>query len=250
MYLGRGIPAAVHAHHAVQVCIPLRGSIRLRGSARMAWREYEAAVIPSGQSHESDVAVDSLATIWLEPAAPEARTLVGAAASGRAIIGFERARVAALLADLRSCLTEGWAPVRARELLERVLRAVAPAATRTVRADRRVAHVRRTIDAQSDRRHSVAELAAGVALSPSRLQHLFSAEVGIPIRRYALWCRLRWATWELARGSSVTRAAHAAGFADAAHLSRTFRRTIGFTPSALLHLKVSRFVQASKPVMR
>jgi len=40
---------------------------------------------------------------------------------------------------------------------------------------------------------------------------------------------------------SITEAAHAAGFADGAHFSRTFRRMMGFTPSdASL---VSRFVQ-------
>jgi AraC-like DNA-binding protein len=37
----------------------------------------------------------------------------------------------------------------------------------------------------------------------------------------------------LLRGDSATAAAHAAGFADAAHLSRTFRRHFGVTPAAM-----------------
>ena len=34
-------------------------------------------------------------------------------------------------------------------------------------------------------------------------------------------------------GASVTRAAHHAGFADGAHMTRTFRRMLGATPSDL-----------------
>jgi AraC-like DNA-binding protein len=40
--------------------------------------------------------------------------------------------------------------------------------------------------------------------------------------------------WELLMaGESLSTAAHAAGFADAAHLSRTSRRMFGFPPSAM-----------------
>jgi AraC-like DNA-binding protein len=37
----------------------------------------------------------------------------------------------------------------------------------------------------------------------------------------------------LGRGVSLTTAAHAAGFADSAHFSRTFRAMLGIAPSAL-----------------
>jgi AraC-like DNA-binding protein len=66
--------------------------------------------------------------------------------------------------------------------------------------------------------------------------------MGLPVRRYLLWLRLRDAVGELARGVSVARAAHAAGFADGPHFSRTFRRMLGFTPSDALRLRPSMFV--------
>src|SRR6266481_5803252 len=41
LYLGPGLPATVLSHHAVQVCIPLSGTVRLRTGARAEWRHYE-----------------------------------------------------------------------------------------------------------------------------------------------------------------------------------------------------------------
>ena len=77
-------------------------------------------------------------------------------------------------------------------------------------------------------------VAASVRLSPSRFLHLFTTSVGVPLRPYVLWLRLQCGARELARGKSVAEAAYAAGFADAAHFTRTFRRMIGATPRQVL----------------
>ena len=61
--------------------------------------------------------------------------------------------------------------------------------------------------------------------------HLFSREMGLPIRRYTLWLRLRDVFLSLAEGCSLTEAAHRAGFADSPHMSRTFRGMFGIPPS-------------------
>ena len=75
---------------------------------------------------------------------------------------------------------------------------------------------------------------AGIAgLSPSRFMHAFTASVGVPVRPYILWLRLQRAACDLMDGASVTSAAHHAGFSDSAHMTRTFRRMLGATPSQL-----------------
>ncbi len=52
-------------------------------------------------------------------------------------------------------------------------------------------------------------------------------------RPYLLWRRFL-KVWELlAQGESLSAAAHAAGFADAAHLSRTSKQMFGFPPSSM-----------------
>jgi len=78
---------------------------------------------------------------------------------------------------------------------------------------------------------SIAGLAAHVQLSPSRLRHLFQAQVGVSFSRYRVWQRLMAAVRASASGATLTEAAHAAGFADSAHLSRTYRATFGLKPS-------------------
>lgn len=86
-------------------------------------------------------------------------------------------------------------------------------------------------------------LAKLAGLSPSRLMHVFTASTGVPLRVYLLWLRLQRAAGALSAGLNATAAAQAAGFADSAHLTRTFRRMFGVTPSALR--QGSQFVQAA-----
>jgi AraC-like DNA-binding protein len=80
---------------------------------------------------------------------------------------------------------------------------------------------------------SLAHLATIAELSPSRLMHVFTESVGIPLRRYLLWLRVQRAAGAIVAGRSATDAAQIAGFADASHLTRTFRRTLGMTPRDL-----------------
>jgi AraC-like DNA-binding protein len=73
--------------------------------------------------------------------------------------------------------------------------------------------------------------------------HVFTESVGVPIRPYVLWLRLQRAACDLMAGASITAAAQNAGFSDAAHLTRTFRRMLGTTPSDLaLRKRASRGV--------
>lgn len=79
-------------------------------------------------------------------------------------------------------------------------------------------------------------------LSRSRFLHLFSSQVGSPWRTYLVWRRALVAITLASHGTSLTQAAHQAGYSDAAHLSRQFLALFGLSPSALL--KNSQFVQS------
>ena len=99
--------------------------------------------------------------------------------------------------------------------------------------DPRVVAAQEFIASRLDRAIRLADIAREVHLSPSRLSHVFQDATGIPVRRYVQWCRLRAAVEAALQGRSLTEAAHEAGIADSAHLSRTFKAMFGIAPSAL-----------------
>lgn len=78
------------------------------------------------------------------------------------------------------------------------------------------------------------DLAKNIHLSTSRFSHLFKEQIGIPVRRYILWCRIQEALKELMEGNNFTKSAHTAGFSDSAHFSRTFFEMFGVSPSSVL----------------
>ena len=80
---------------------------------------------------------------------------------------------------------------------------------------------------------SIESLSARVHLSPSRFAHLFKKVVGVPVRRYVLWLKMRRALDLAIAGDSLTTAALSAGFSDSAHLSRSVRAMMGIAPEFL-----------------
>jgi AraC-like DNA-binding protein len=97
------------------------------------------------------------------------------------------------------------------------------------RTDRRVARV---LDALRDPDVDRRELIEQSGISEAHLAALFVRDVGLPIRSFRLWQRLLAAVISL-RELDATQAGHRALFADLAHFSRTCRRMLGHTPSAM-----------------
>jgi AraC-like DNA-binding protein len=93
----------------------------------------------------------------------------------------------------------------------------------------------RALDALDQEQLSVADAARRVQLSDSHLTHLITAALGAPPRVWRTWFRLRRAIGEsVFAGANLTQAAHRAGFADSAHLTRTCKQLMGVRPALLL----------------
>jgi len=75
------------------------------------------------------------------------------------------------------------------------------------------------------------ELAERLQMERTRALRLFKAATGQTFRRFKQWSGLQHAARKIASGELVRTAAIDAGFADTAHLTRTFRASFGLTPS-------------------
>jgi len=241
LYVGRAADTAVHAHHALQLGVGLGGSFRLRSGPRAAWREHELALVPPDHAHQLDGRGILLALVYVDPEADDGQLLATVAA--HAAFGLDKYEdFESVRAGLRSCASATCDQAHARDAVDALLNSIAPRHSPRRTLDSRIVRVLRHMRSTLKFPLPAAEAASLVGLSSHRFQHLFRDGTGIPFRRYLLWLRLVAAVEATARGASLTDAAYAAGLADSAHLSRTFRRMFGLTPSMMM--KRSEFVQA------
>ncbi len=226
----------LHAHHAIQITMALEGHFRLRGPATPAFGEGLTAAIVGANRPHAFSAEGTVALVFVEPESVEGRALQEAHCRGGAISRLSPDQLgdgpALLLDAYRGAAGRARLEEIARRIVGRLRGGAAPRGT----PDPRVLRAMRMLSGRADDPPSLGEAAAAVGLSPGRFRHLFVAEAGLPYRGYALWLRLGRAVDVFAAGGSLTDAAHDAGFADSAHLSRTFRRMFGLAPSSL-HLE-------------
>lgn len=229
IYVGPIGATGSHAHHAHQLMLSFQGPIRV-GADDGEPAECKAAFIPANAPHTLLEPSPMVALMLVDPDDRAGRALRALAVpAGSAQAWVEAARP---FAGLDAPVPKSWeeadglvASVVARLVGEQLPpRIVHPALKRALAA------LPSLLDEEDVSIESVA-LRAGI--SASRLSHLFSGEVGLPLRPYILWLRLHRAAASVGEGATVTEAAHAAGFSDGAHLSRVCRRMFGLTPSEL-----------------
>jgi AraC-like DNA-binding protein len=222
---GPGFRAAAHHHHCVQLILALRGSLLVRAGRNRAWKKCAAVWVQTDATHE----VDARGTILLIGFI-SAESDLGATLSER-IEGDIACVPARQVAHWRAVLGLTPNDARAERWLTTCLPRRAHSTTIHPGVQRVLAHLREPSAAFDDL--SLKTLARVAGLSSSRFMHAFTQSVGVPVRPYILWLRLQRAACDLKSGTSVTSVAYRAGFADAAHLTRTFRRMLGITPSQL-----------------
>ena len=226
-----------HSHHAFQVTMSLGENVALsegqgEGEGDAQWREVGGAIVMADQTHAFDPRQQHIAMIFVDPESREGiwlrrslRETINPIAPDRlepavtALRAFwarpsDGAGTAGMVNGIVRGLCEGPPPIR--KLDDRIVRALA---------------IVRQMEAPKIRLEEVAD---AVFLSPSRFQHLFSEEVGLPFRRYVLWRKLARSLVEVGRGSTLSAAAHASGFSDSAHLTRTFYQMFGMSPTIML----------------
>jgi AraC-like DNA-binding protein len=229
LYLGPAGDTTPHAHHAIQVTIGLDTPVRLR-RGREDWREYDGAIVAPDTPHQLDGGWGNLALFYVEPESADGRRWLAPAGEIRTLPSGSVSAVRALARKLASRPLGGENASRIpADLLECLRLGPDPVAP----SDQRVVNAVRKLRATSSARGSMGEIARAVGLSPRRRRHLFRRERGMSAQSYRLWVRINQACAALAGGASISAAAMDAGFSDAAHFTRTFRRTFGLAPSQI-----------------
>ena len=222
-----------HAHHAHQITVAPEGLFRFRTDPDGAWTPFEGAVAPSHCAHQFEVDAIRIVHLFIEPESQAGRDLTER---------FGAASVAQLPADdsravARTLFTRFDSGPQHTSMVEAAMAAIAGLCGATTEPDRtldpRLVRALEFIRARIRHPIALGDVANEVALSESRFRHLFVAQTGCSFRAYLLWLRINLAIEAVMAGATWTDAAHDAGFADSAHLTRTHKRVFGIEPTAI-----------------
>ncbi|MBF5041640.1 AraC family transcriptional regulator [Aggregicoccus sp. 17bor-14] len=226
---GPGARSEGHAHHAMHLVVTLKGTLAVQvegGPAQRAAGVLTAPDVP----HALDARGTEILLVFLDPQGEAGASLLPTLPGPVRLLTRAEADAVARDADPLSLMQEGgaaWTRALVETLGAQPLPERAPPHPRV----RKLLRLLRELPPEADT--SLEALAAQVGLSSGRLMHAFTASIGLPLRPYLAWLRLQRAAAGIVGGMPLSEAAHAAGFSDGAHMSRTFRRMLGMAPSAL-----------------
>lgn len=227
---GPGGRSASHAHHAMHVVVSLVGGLRVRAGDTGAWVRSAGVVTAPDALHAIDARGSEILIVFVDPESEVGQSMRAAITGAVRHLGAKE----------RDALVVGVTPMKimgtgGAAWMSRVIAALGGEQVRSRRAVhprvRKLLRLLQAMPAGGD--VSLEALARAVRLSPSRLMHVFTESIGVPLRPYLAWLRLQRAAAAVVARRPLSEAAHAAGFADAAHMSRTFRRMFGVAPSDL-----------------
>ncbi len=220
-----------HAHHAIQIVIALDGCTAICGGDG-AWRESRGLVVRPDAEHSFDCNGAFGVMVFVDPESSEGAWLSTSLRQDITIV--PETRLDSIVPELRTFAEQPDESADIAALVRRCIQALRPGLAPARRLDSRVTTVLDVIRGSDDLRMSLDQAADKACLSSTRFAHLFKDQVGLPFSRYMLWRKLTRAMVAIASEGTIAAAAHAADFADAAHLTRTFYQMFGMAPSALM----------------
>jgi AraC family transcriptional regulator len=220
-----------HAHHVVQVTLALTGRIELDAEAERV--SGEAIAIAPNVLHAFE-GTGLVAHLFVASDGKAGRQIARGLFSHGSMAAIPAGQLGELPARLKATFEDPHHTDDDLRALGRSL--IARLAGEGVQADAldpRIVRLLAWVAPRLEEAVSLGDAATFIGLSAGRARHLFVQQTGLSFRTYLLWLRLMRAVEIYAGRASLTEAAHAAGFADSAHLSRTFRRMFGISPVSL-----------------
>jgi AraC-like DNA-binding protein len=230
-----------HAHHAIQIVLALDGCVTICGKDD-EWRESRGLVVRADAEHSFDCNGAPGVMIFVDPESSEGTWL--SASLRQEITTIPDTRLDSIVPELRTFAERPDETQDIAALVRGCVEGLRHGLVPTRRFDPRVTTVLNAIRESDDLRMSLDKAADMAHLSPTRFAHVFRDQVGLPFSRYMLWRKLTRAMVAIASERTIAAAAHAADFADAAHLTRTFYQMVGMAPSALMR---GDFIEIASP---
>lgn len=221
IHFSRGQQTSHHAHYAWKVHLGIdapvwyrdaRQEIRPEDGARVLW-------VPPNVQHQTGAVGWSLA-IFIAPGTRTTRWR-----GDRAFTVISGAHASRVLD-----LTREFDPDRREDttfFVDELVKLGVPQGSPNI--DRRVLAVLRRLRANPS--DGLVKLADTAGVSQDHLCRLISNQTGLTFRRHVLWSRLLRALCDTSSSGGLSEIAAAAGFADHAHMTRTYRAFLGRAPS-------------------
>lgn len=225
VFVGGGYRTVAHERFPASLCLALDRPFRGRFGEGCAWGEWRGVLVAPNALQEADMRGTRVAILIVDPESEAYHRIAHLLSAGGSPHHIADDVAAGLIDVAREMTRRG--RFEAARFWDLCLEAVGGKHAARPAIDRRVARVLELLKHATPEPPPLPRLAAAVGLSESRLSCLFNASLGLSIRRYAQWLRVRHAVFCMALGNTITAAAHEAGFADLAHLSRTFRAMFG-----------------------
>ncbi|MES2821237.1 MAG: AraC family transcriptional regulator [Pseudomonadota bacterium] len=232
LYVGPLPDIGQHRHSTSALCLGLHAPIRARGDTDSPWQQYDQLFVPAGVEHALAFGGHPVAVLFFETQSRLYQQL--RVRYNLATDGLSTAEPIASDWLTGSEDLQGSDPQEGEALLARIVLRLLPETLASNLTDARVLKVLAAMQAQPQYNFTAQELAETVCLSPSRLSALFKQDMGLPLRRYRVWLRLRVLVGFISQGLSLTEAALMAGFSDSAHFSNSCRKLLGIKPTDVL----------------
>ena len=228
LYVGPLPRVERHLHSAASIAVGVREPLRISTDGER-WATCSSVYIPPAVAHAIEPGESDVAIFFVAPEADLQHHLI----TRYGLPTSQLAHEPGIPADWARLSWES--SLSAADIHRRVGRELARGfVARAEPTDARIAAVTARMRMDLSLNHRAADLARMVHLSPSRLSALFRANIGMPMRRYRVWERLRSAATAIARGHSYSDAAALSGFSDAAHFSSSARSIFGISPRDIL----------------
>ena len=237
LYVGKSFDTILHHHHSVQIIIGIEDIVQVDNEHNNPLFA-KAIIIPANYSHKLIIHNTAIATIFIDAQSAFYQQLRLSCQHINFTCFQEISLCESTLKSLNDLAADNLKCHYVEPLIEQVINELTIEGICQTPLDKRIKQVLLQLDNHQDSQLPIDDLASSVHLSASRLAHLFKAQVGIPIRRYSLWRRIRYAIEYANEKGSLTQGAHYAGFSDSAHLSRVFKEMFGFNPSLIINKKV------------